>query len=448
MPRLPLPLCGLASLLCSLAATPLAAQSCLCGTAADEFVAARVGLSREWVVQVPFDSAGWRLEHVVAGDDVVVAEGGDGVVAAISTASRPGRPRPGTVIWARRIDGEPAPLEPAGIGSGVVTLARGRQLTALDAGTGQSLWERPLRTVASATAVPSRGWVYAPLDAGGIQRFPQNPWASAAAAADPAKDEAAAESDSGPRPGERLEPVEISSDGEVDFPPVAYEGGILWCTTAGRIGALVRTTKASERLAFDLGVPATGPPVVHDGDIFLATRAGDVARLARSPRGLTANSGSMKDEAGADVRFLGWHTIIDAIPEGSPVVGSGTVAVSLGPAGVAAFAAATGELKWQVPAAGRPLAIMGDRIWCLEATGFLVARDLATGDRRARLCLGCFTVPVVNPAGDRLLLASPGGLVVSLAPRQTVSAQLPVPQPPAEDEPAPTAAENEAAEAA
>jgi hypothetical protein len=63
-------------------------QSCLCGTAADELVAARLGLEREWVVQVPFDSAAWRLEHVVVGEALVVAQGGDGGVAAMGRMGR------------------------------------------------------------------------------------------------------------------------------------------------------------------------------------------------------------------------------------------------------------------------------------------------------------------------------------------------------------------------
>ena len=58
-------------------ARPGVGQSCLCGTAADELVTARAGLHREWVVQVPFDSGAWRLMQVVAGDSLVVAQGGD-----------------------------------------------------------------------------------------------------------------------------------------------------------------------------------------------------------------------------------------------------------------------------------------------------------------------------------------------------------------------------------
>lgn len=417
-------------------------QSCLCGTVADEFEAARVGLEREWVVQVPFDSAAWRLEHVVVGDGLVVAQGGDGTVAAIPTRSVAGGPRRGSVAWTHRLGRGVAPIEAAGIGPDLVTISRGRGLVAIDAATGDTRWERPLRTVASSSAVPSAGWVYAPLDAGGIQRFPEDPTAKPAEAKpeQPARaDDAAAtakEPGSGPRPGELLAPIEISGDSEVDFPPLPFRGGILWCGTDGRMAALVRSANANERFDFDLGAPASGSPVVAGGDVFVATKAGDVARITVSPRGLTATSGVVvvKGDDGKDkeVPFIGWHTVIDEVPEGSPVVGANTVVVSLGPSGLAAFDAETGELVWQEPAAGQPLVITGDRVWCLEATGFLVARDLSTGARLGRLCLGCFTLPVINPTGERLVLASPGGLVVSLAPRRTVAPQPPVPQPPAE----------------
>lgn len=419
------------------------AQSCLCGTAADELVAARVGLVREWVVQVPFDSAAWRLEHVVAGDSLVVAQGGDGTVAAIVTTAVPGQPRPGTVAWSTTIGHAPAPVEQVGIGGQSVAVARGAAATLLDAGTGRVLWERPLRTVASAAALPSGGWVYAPLDGGGMTRFPEDPTAEPPPPPEPAASDEAAPGDAdvetaadGPRPGERLDPVNLETLGEIDFPPSSYAGGVLWCTVDGRITALVQTKQSSKRIEFDLGGPASGPPVVHAGDVFVATRAGDVARLARSPLGLTANAGVMKGADDQEVAFTGWHTIVDAVPEGSPLVSAQAVVISLGPSGLAAFATATGEPLWQVPAAGRPLAIIGDVVWCHEDTGFLVARDLATGGRRGRLCLGCFTLPVVNTVSERLILASPGGLVVSLAPRRTSATPAPATVAPATVAPA------------
>lgn len=415
---------GPVTLAAVLAARSVLAQSCLCGTAADEFVAARAGLEREWVVQVPFDSVGWRLDHVVVGESLVVAQAGDGTVAAIVAARAAGAPRPGTIAWSQQIGSAPAPVERAGIGDKLVAVARGRGLTAFDARTGELLWERPLRTIVSAGPVSSDGWVYVPLDAGDFVRFPENPRAAEASATNAA---GRADSKAQARAKAAFEPKEITTDGEVDFPMLPFEGGALWCSDDGRIAALVRLGKTWERLEFDLGVPASGPPVVYDGDIFVATLAGDVARLARSPQGLIANSGVMQGEDGKEIPFTGWHTIIDAVPEGEPVVGVDAVVLSLGTSGMVAFATATGDLLWRVPAAGRPLAVTGDRVWCIEETGFLVARDLASGARRGRLCLGCFTLPIVNTTTQRLILASPKGLVVSLAARRTVAAEPPVP---------------------
>lgn len=101
----------------------MAGGGLLCGTAADELVAARAGLVREWVVQIPFDSAGWSLEHVSIGDGLVVATSGDGGVHAVSTSSGTGQPRPGSVIWSRRIGRPGGAGQPAGIGGDLVTVA-------------------------------------------------------------------------------------------------------------------------------------------------------------------------------------------------------------------------------------------------------------------------------------------------------------------------------------
>jgi len=405
-------------------------QSCLCGSIADDLVAAAVGLDREWVVQVPFDSAAWRLAHVVVGERLVVAQGGDGTVAAIRTDTRPGGARRGSVAWSAQVGGS-GPIEAAGIGSRVVTVARGRSVTAFDAAGGRMRWQLPIDGMASAGAVPSGGWVYTPLDGDGVFRLVEDRWAEATAATPGAGPE-------GPRPGERTEPIHIDSQGEVDFPPLAYGTGILWCNSRGLMTVLLREGDSPRQFEFDLGGPASGPPVVAGGDIFVATRAGDVARIARSPVGFVAYRGVGRDERGQEVTFNGWHTVIDAVPEGSPFVGRDTVVVSLGPSGLAAFSATTGEPKWQVAQGGRLLAITDDRIWCIDDAGFLTARDLASGGRRERFCLGCFSVPVVNTASERLVLASPGGLVVSLAPRRTTSATPPVPPQP--EPPGPAAA--------
>jgi len=423
--------------------SPAAAGSCLCGTAADLAVAAAAGLEREWVVQVPFDSAGWRLEHVVVGESLVVAQAGDGTVAGILTAAQPGAPRPGGVTWATHAGRPTGPIARAGIGPDLVTIVTGSNLRGLDVSDGRLVWERGLRTVASAGAVPSGGWVYAPLDGGGIARYPEDPWAVPArgTAADESPEEPTertntAAATSGPRAGERLDPITIGSGGEVDFPPLPYAGGIAWVTNQGSVSAVLRLPGVTGRMDADLGQQVSGPPVAFAGDIIIATRAGDVLRLARLPNGWVARSGTMLVRTGDDrgdveeVAFNGWYTPLNEQPEGGPLIGRGTVVLSLGPAGMVALSARTGEVLWRTPEAGRPLAIVGSRVWVHDASGFLTARDLATGSRRARLCRGCFTLPVVNTVSERLVLASPGGLVISLAARQTRPAEPPQPLPP------------------
>ena len=109
-------------------------------------------------------------------------------------------------------------------------------------------------------------------------------------------------------------------------------------------------------------------------------------------------------------------------------------------------------MLWRTDVAGHILAISGDRVWIIDRTGRLAGIDLASGERRERICLGGFSVPVVNVATDRLILASPDGLLVSLAPRRPAAApaaEKPEPAPAAAPAPAVEEAEpaDEAADA-
>ncbi len=329
---------ALMAILC-LPTPSIAVHPGLCGTAADDLVAARAGLHREWVVQVPFDSQRWRLERVAVGRQVVVAQGGDRSLTAIATGTTDAAP--GTLLWTVPGDGSRFPIESLDVGSEDIEVARGGRLIAIDARTGKTVADGPL-----------------------------------------------------PR-----------------------------ATADDRVVVEYLEDDCIKRLHFDLGSPMSGPPVVRGTDVFVVTRAGDVARIARSPSGLRASTGVGRNADGEEVAYTGWHTVIDGEPEGSPMVGENVVVVSLGPDGMTALDATTGDLVWRCPQAGTPLAILGGRVWCLDATGFLSARDLRTGRRVARLCVGGFTVPVIDPFGERLVLASPEGVVVSLVARRTAPAR-------------------------
>ena len=422
----------------SLLAVPVVgvAQSCLCGTAADDLVAERAGLVREWIVQLPFDSAGWQVEHVTVGDGLVVAVSGDGGVHAVSTAvsPQPGATGPGVLAWSQRIGKPSGPVLPAGIGPGVVAVARDLDLYALERTTGQVRWHEQLGRLPGAAPAVIGDWVYAPLMNDGVLRTPANPLRPAAppvAAPAPGAPHKPAAKGRGKKPVERKLPVEklapstIDAGGRVDRAPQAISDAISWLTREGTLIVLAPNENGWERLEFPLNAAPVGATVPRGDAVFVTTRAGELARivLERSPQRLRAE----------------WSTLLDAVPDSGPLLSDETLVVSLGEHGLVAYDAADGRLLWRTNIAGTPLAIVGKRIWILDRVGRLSAVDLATGVRRERLCLGCFTLPVINPNTPRLVLASPGGLLVSLAtavPPAPPAKKPAAPPQPADEQPA------------
>lgn len=426
-----------------------AAQTCLCGSAGDEFVAAGAGLVREWVVQIPFDSAGWRLGHVVVGDDLIVAQSGDGGVHVVQ-ASEPiaggaFSARPGCVLWSERVGQPGGPMQQAGIGSAVVTVARDLDVYGFDAATGRQLWQRPSGHAASAAAVPVGKWAFVPLQGDGMLKMPADPQSLAAAML-------LADGPEGRRrlggnaAAERkvlaaLEPLSLQPGGDVSLPPQRFGGiprlvtdAVLWLTTRGKLVVLSDAPKGWERYEREIGGAPSGAPIVRGLSVFVASQDNAVMRL------------DLVRKAGITRIQDAWVTNLDDQPEAGPLLHRDTVVVSLGPAGIAAFSARTGANLWRSPTVGRLVAGVGERIWCHAETGRLEALDLASGGRRETLCIGCFTLPVVNTVTEKLLLASPGGLLVSLAsgrdPAPAAEAVQPKAeaagqeQPPAEEQPA------------
>lgn len=377
------------------AAPQMIAVAGVCGTAGDELAAARAGLDREWIVQVPLDSAASRLEHVTVGDDLVVAVSGDGGVHAIrSGTAAVGTPWPGSVLWSRSVGRPRGAIEAAGIGGGIVTVASDLGLEAFAAPTGETVWTRGFGTTPAAAAVPVDRWVYVPLTTGGVMRLPVNPYARPEVA-EPKPGgkkggaaKAAADRGDAP-PTEKLDPLALDPGGRIEAAPIAYGKGVLWTTDEGLIVALVPTSMGWERMEFDLRTRASGPLFVRDEAIFAATVGGDLARIDREAKGV-------------DGLRVGWHVPLPAAASGGPFVSGDTVVVALGPDGLAAYSAKSGMPLWRSAAVGRIVAIASGRIWLLDELGSLSALDLATGALDGRLCLGSFTVPVVNTTSERI----------------------------------------------
>lgn len=414
----------LPAVILALAATSSAlGQGCLCGTLADEFRAADAGLVREWIVQTPFNSATARLEGVTVGDGLVVVQSGDGGVHAIRTTTGPGG-RAGTVAWSRSIGAAVGHAWPPTVGSRLVVVASELAVHALDRETGDIEWDRPTGSLTAAPAVQSGGWVYAPLQTNRLWRLPVNPLgegdgstatpnAATPNAADPAATgrDAAKAADAVP-PAESLDPVSIDAGGSLDAAPIPLGSGVLW-TSANGLVVLEPTSLGWVRHQLpETGSPSwvqqsplalAGPPAVRGNSIFIATQTDGVARV------------ELNAPKRPGLRTTWAATLPDRATSG-PFVSGDTVVVAIGPSGIVALAADDGRELWRCDLAGTLVAVAGGRAWILDTVGRLTAIDLATGSRLQSFCLGCLTLPVVNPGTERLLLASPGGLIVSLAP--------------------------------
>jgi hypothetical protein len=283
-------------------------------------------------------------------------------------------------------------------------------------------------------------WVYALPSGGGIRRLtfdPLQPTADESAPVavqrtKPGTKKAAKKAIADAKPtAESLRPRTFDSAGPVERPVRALGKGIAWTTNGGVLVTLQPTDVDWDRFEFALNSPAVDTPITRGDAVFAATTAADLARVDFV-------------ESGSRGLRTGWHVVLDAVPDAGPFLGGDTLVVSLGESGLAAFSAETGAALWRSPVAGRVLAVVGDRVWIIDRTGRLAGIDLATGERRERLCLGGFSFPVVNADSDRLILASPDGLLAVLAPRKPVTPPAAKPAKPLPAAPQPA----EAAEAA
>ena len=394
-------------------------QSCLAGTAADEFTADAAGLRREWILQLPSVASGSSLAQVVVGDGLVVAQTSDGTVHAIQAATwgdelpSAGGPRPGSLLWSQRVDSGGAPVTRAGIGPDLVVVPHIGGVAALERSNGHARWHESLGPTATSGAAVIGNWVYVPNSAGAVKRFAVQPLRQPTEAttkddktsASKTSKKSAKKSKAKRQRKESLEPIAIHAGGndDVEMAPLPLANGVLWCSSDGVLVTLQPGELDWRRLEFSLENPPAGSPVVRDRSIFASTTAGDLARIEVPT--------SFKDMQ------LTWHTVLPGPAFSGPFLSGDTVAVSLGDLGIAAYSAETGAELWHSCLTGTILAVGGGRVWLVDELGKLSGFDLADGTPRERLCLGPFTLPVVNIRSDRLLLASPAGTIVSLAPR-------------------------------
>jgi hypothetical protein len=394
-------------------ALPARAGDCLCGTLADEAVAAQAGWKPEWTVQLPFDAGRTRLAHVVASADLVVGQAEDGSVHAVALTV----PRPGCLIWSWPRGADSAGLDfsptgtasvlPPAVGPDRVVVSLGRSVIGLDAATGRQIYSYAFGPSLAATPVESSKWLYAPMMDASVVRAPADPLLRDPAAPAPAPGARGADE----RPSRRSdgkapwEPLPLRAGGVVRTQPHPIgEGGVAWITERGEVVALVPVASGWSRNEYDLGSPVVGEAVFRENTIWLVTEENDLVRLDL--------------DLGKSFRIRRqWRVPLPAAATEGMLLDGNTLVIPLGADGLAAYDAENRTLRWHIPCHCRLLALGGGRAWVIDAAGFLTALSLADGMPIGSACLDGFSLPVRSTQSGRLFLASPQGLLTSLVPK-------------------------------
>ncbi|HAO72757.1 MAG TPA: hypothetical protein DCR06_09155 [Planctomycetaceae bacterium] len=378
----------------------------LYGTAADPFEADRVGLTREWIIQLPFDSDRYRLNQIDAGRWMVVAQSEDGIVHAVRTGSgdmtQPGSPPPGILLWSVPLGLPKDSLQSAGIDRDLVTINRDMNTFGIDSRTGSIFWKRRLPAPSSSGSFPVGDWVYVPLWDKTMYRLPVNPYRSPTNSDEEEGTNAKKSSSS----KTNLDPVRIKAHGLIEQQPLLFGEGVIWCTENGRLTALEPAEEGWERHEFFLRDNPNGPVAVRGTVVFAATEKGELARFEDASGGLR----------------LTWRYLLETSLHPNQtrpqlLVNDETLLVSLGEEGIAAHNASNGERLWKTPLQADFLACIGSHLWCYDTQNRITALRLSDGIEDAWLCPGPFTIPVTNRSSERIILASPRGLLASLRPR-------------------------------
>ena len=389
-----------------IASLPRADAESLYGTAADPFEAGRVGLAREWIIQLPFDSDRYRLSQVDTTRWMVVAQSEDGIVHAVRASdgdtTEAGGPLPGTLLWSTPLGLPKATLHSAGIDRDLVTINHDMDAFGIDSRTGSIFWKRRLPSPPSAGSLPVGDWVYIPLWDKTVYRLPVNPYRRPSSS----NSEKDADSKTSSSSKLSLDPVRIKSHGFIEQQPSRFGEGVLWCTDYGRLTAIEPAEEGWERHEFFLHDNPNGPVAVRDKVIFAATEKGELTRFEDATRGLR----------------LTWRSLLETslhpnMPRPQIMLHNETLLVSLGEEGIAAHNASNGERLWKTSLQGTFLACIGSHLWCYDIMNRITAIRLIDGQEDAWLCPGPFTIPITNRSSERIILASPRGLLASLRPR-------------------------------
>lgn len=341
----------------------------------------RFGLERAWWNQATLNTARERIRHLVADEEVVIAQSTGGIATAFDAET-------GKRLWSVQIGRRDDPSYPAATNERLVLITASQFLYAFDKLTGNIEWriEVPSQPSTSPSADDRR--VYVGCLDGSVYAFNLRRIRELYA--------------------ERLLPQwsyqtidwKFQTAGAITTPPLPIEGDQVICfASLDRSLYCVTRNEREIRFQFETDAPVSAPLAYHEGKLYLASQDFDlycINILNGNPfwRFVSGTAITKKPYIVGDDLYL--------LPETG---------------GMFCLSVDTGTQRWWRPKMTEFLGASMGRLYASDEQGNLVLLARADGALLGAIPLRPFPVRFYNDRTDRIFLASDSGLVIALRER-------------------------------
>ena len=340
---------------------------------------ARYGLERSWWNQASLNSQRDRVVHLTADEDAVYVQASSGTTTAFDLQS-------GRRLWSLQLGRPDHPSIAAVTTEDEVLITIGMTLYGVDKFSGRMLWQIRLPSYPSTRPTTDGVRVYLGMLDGSLyaynletihQLYNENLL---------------------PQWSEEALRWRYSTAGAVTTPAVV--AGLAVCF-ASQDGSLYAVTAADRDIIFqfETTASASAPLEYANGLLYLPTKNYKLYCI---------------DVLSGQTR---WDFVSGAPVNSKPVVFESDLFLTPDRGGLYCLSPATGRQKWWRPRLTELLAVTPQIIYSSDEDGNVVVLDRKEGASRGVLPLQRFTNRVHNERTDRLIVASPSGLVVCIHER-------------------------------
>lgn len=339
----------------------------------------RYGLTMAWWNQATINPNRDRVSHLTADEQVVFVQSSAGVVSAIDMET-------GQKLWASQLGRKDNPAYPVTTNDDLALVLTGLDLFAVEKRTGNLIWRVRVPGQPSTRPVMDDEQVYVGMLDGSVY------------ALDLDKIEELYELNRLPQWSYQTVNWHYKAADEIGTPPVPW-GSIV--NFASKDHSLYSVTKEGRSLKFQLetDAPVSAPMTEKDGYLFMASQDFNVYSV-------NLINGQIR-----------WQFVTGVPVLNGPKAIGDHLYVAPKRGGLYQLSTVSGRQRWWQPELTDFVAESQNYTFATNQRGDLVLLDKSTGGPRGVLPLRHFSTRISNELTDRVIMATPAGLVVMLHER-------------------------------